>query len=137
MGANRITNEGGITDFRLALERLGNRVVSVLSLFDDAQGSVCIRWENEPDWGIVADGLAVLQNPVGHPGETVDSLGMELGRAAFGPEMLSTLVGHLEAREVRIWLRPTGDLANLPWETCTFGSENGVVEGALSMHPGL
>ena len=68
MAANRITFGGGFSDFRLTLERTGNRVVSVMSQFDDAVEATLARFESEPDWGVVATGVAAFQNPDKHPG---------------------------------------------------------------------
>lgn len=136
MGGSTISSGGKYCDLRLALERIEDRTVATLSQFGDAGGSLMARYEASPDWSAIEAGLDILQHPERHPGESIQKLGLELGRAVLGPPILGSLLHHLQARPVRLWLRPDRELAHLPWEACAVDEGDGFGE-VLSLHPGL
>src|SRR5471030_581549 len=137
MGVNRVSNGSDYSDLRLTLKREGNKVVSVLSFYDSASGSINVHHDSLPDWHVIDAGVSVFQNPESHPGNSIAAMGEELARVAFGSEIVATLAAHLQSKKVRLWVRSEGDLARLPWEASSFSEGSGPVAGILSMHPGL
>jgi predicted ATPase len=137
MQAKRIIADGQVADFRLTLDRVGDRIISSLSTFAGQDASTTIQFESEPDWHTIAVGFEILQCPEDHVGEDLVSLGRELRSAAFGGPITDVLSRHREKGLVRLWLNADRNLARLPWEACRFEKSGGFADGYLCFDPSV
>ena len=137
MDARKITAEGRVSDFRLSLDRVGDRVVATLTGFHDPANGQEIRHESEPNWNVIARGFETLQCPEDHRGEDVSGLARELGEVAFGVPITQVLAKHRDTSLVRLWLNPDRSLSRLPWEVSSLGGHSSPLDGFVCLDPGI
>ena len=135
MGAKRIENSSAV-DFRLALDRIEDRVISVLTRLGNLESASSVSFEYRPNWLAIEEGLAILENPEENGSLDLIPIGAELGRCAFSPTILKEILPYLGRHSVRLWLQLHKDLRYLPWEACYIERDSGLANGFLSQHPG-
>lgn len=137
MDAKRFTLDGRVVDFRLSLDRAGDRIVSTLFDLSGSEPGLVAQYESEPDWNVIAEGLEVLQCPEDHVGESLTSIGHELKEAAFGRPIVDVLAQYRERGSIRLWLKADRNLSRLPWEACYFQNGDRFLNGILCFDPSI
>ena len=137
MDAKRFTLDGRVVDFRLTLERAGDRIVSRLFDLSGPDPGLAAKHESEPNWNVIAEGLEVLQCPEDHVGKNLTPIGHELKAVAFGLPIVEVLSRYREQGSIRLWLKADRSLSRLPWEACCFDKGDRFVNGILCFDPGI